>query len=168
MVTTAADVLRELREDSPIDQLFTRLVLRDVRLVRWFGEIASEEPIEEVRLLPANAGYLLEQDRVACRFDQEVALLDASGEEITTVSAGIVVDFHMADAANKLSAQDEKAVREYLVPGAWDIAYPFVREAVHTMSTRLGYPVALGVLNPNELRPQDVHVRGIAEFRDTQ
>jgi hypothetical protein len=109
---------------------------------------------------------LIQDDLIACRYDQLVDLLDENGQVLSSLAAAVVVDFHYGEGAERVAPSDEKAIRKRLVPGAWNIAYPYVREAVHTMSTRLGLgPIALGVLGPRDVVPQDVHVRGVAEYR---
>lgn len=169
-MTSALDALAALVSDTSRNELFRRLILRDVRVVKLAGEIIKESAIGQVRLEPANAGYRIEPGRVICRFEQEIALLDDAENDVATITVEVLVDFHTeGEEELVLAPEDEDSIRSVLLPGAFNVAYPFIREAVHTMSSKLDLgPVTLGVLVPGELRPQDVHVRGIAEFRDKQ
>lgn len=167
-MTATGAAMRGPEQLSARDLMFEQLVLRDVRLLKWSGEMFGEARIGEIRVPPASAGYFTEDRRVACRFDQSVALLNPGGDVIAVISVAILVDFHFEDeGAPSLDLSNEDHIRRDLIPGAWSVGYPYVREAVQTMSTRLGLgTVSLGVIvTPEDVTPQDVHVRGVAEFR---
>jgi hypothetical protein len=156
--------------DSKLEALYKRLVLRDVSVVKWSGQVmggslVQHSPTRQVRLSPPEAGYLLEPDRVTCRYDQRLALVADANEELVVIETAILVDFHF-DENSSLEPEDEQEIEQRLLPDAYGIAYPFFREAFQTMSTRLGLgPIVLGILDPGEVGPGEVHVRGEAEFR---
>jgi len=128
-----------------VEALIERMSLTAVRLVRWNGDSlpGTQGPVSSVdaalepprmRILPTEVSLWFEH-RVECR--------NTDGDAIAEIETGVLVDF-------ELSGDDEPelpVVACFADTNGAFIAWPYIREAVQTMSTRLGLaPIVLGVL----------------------
>lgn len=137
--------------------LLSDLELRDIRLVKWSGELPLliPVPVGHIRVQDEPSAYLVEERRLACRFEVRVGLLDEHEQEFARIEVAYVVDF---ERKGSVPLEDE-VLGIFIEQNAFFMCYPYIREAVHAMSARLGTePVVLGILKRGEARSVDVTV----------
>jgi hypothetical protein len=149
----------ESRQDlaSRVKHLVEHAILRDVRLVRWSGELSPGyiAPVQTVRVHGETPMYRLSSGALSCRFDFRVELLDDGEESFGNITADVLVDYELAAECDT----DEQTVSCFMDTNAFFMAYPYIREAIHSMSARLGVDaVLLGILRRDELRPSGVTI----------
>ncbi len=130
---------------AQVEQLLSRLTMRQMRIVHWNGDAppGPEGRVENVdaRLEPAR--MRISPGGLSLWFEHHVECSNANRDTIATIDTGIIVDFDVAgDEEPELPV-----VACFADTNAAFMAWPYIREAVQTMSTRLGLsPITLGIL----------------------
>ncbi len=130
---------------NEVKHLISRLTMRQIRVVRWRGEALRESDGAvhdvDVRLEPAR--MRISPGGMSLWFDHHVECSNLDGECIATIETGVIIDFDLAgDEEPTLSV-----VACFADTNGAFIAWPYIREAVQTMSLRLGLaPITLGIL----------------------
>lgn len=139
--------------------LIDGLELRDVRTVKWAGELHRHQAdTGEASAEPHVPRFRVTEDQVSVWFDYTVHVADADGE-IATIEVGTVLDFDRLGQDRR--PLDEDAVSCFADTNAFFIAFPYIRESVHTVARRLGLGgVVLGMVRRQVAPPTDGDVRG--------
>jgi hypothetical protein len=148
-VGSARTALHEQRAvpAEEVRHLVECLTLRDIHLVRWSGNVTPGDPVVAdvdletepalVRILPNDLSLWFEH-RVRCR--------DAEGEVVADIEAAVVANF---DVCGDVDLDLPLASCFADTNGAF-MAWPYTREAIQTMSVRLGLaPITVGILRRN-------------------
>jgi hypothetical protein len=137
-----------------VKALHERLSLQDVRFLRLSGEVVRDPPFEvhSLSVKMDDPSVLVEPPRFACRFLHRVALMDESQDRLAGVETALLLEFTIEGEEHPPS----DAVRTYIDRNALFLAYPYLREAVQSMTLKLGLdPVVLGVLDRGEGHPTE-------------
>jgi hypothetical protein len=138
-------------------EVHDRVTLVGITLTSWSGEIHSayDRPAELVRFEHGEPAYRVTPTSLFCRFEHSVELLDFDSDAYASIRTQHVVTFSLA----KGEAPDDEAIGMWMDSNVYFMVYPYVREAIHAMSTRLDLPpVLLGVLSRDQATPSGVVV----------
>jgi hypothetical protein len=148
---SSAEFSRDSIEVTPdqVKALIERITLRGIRLLRWAGDTSPGrvDVVTQVEARFQPPRMRIEKDELSLWFEHRVRCQDEGGEEVATIETGIVMDFAVTgDEVPELSVVSCFADSN----GAF-IAWPYIREAVQAMSTRLGLaPITLGILRRDD------------------
>ena len=148
---------------AAVAALRDRLSLTNIRMQRLLAEALMDPPWtpDTIHLSSQPPEFKLEQDSLACRFEQTVELLDGDREPLARASACAVVEFDLGPASTADGNQDAdgdelsaRALELFVDQNGYFIAYPYLRQAIHDLTARLGFDaVVLGVLPRGQQRP---------------
>lgn len=139
-----------------------RLSLTNIRMQRLVAEAVAEPPWkpDTIHVSSQTPEFRLGEDSLACRFEQSVELLDADDEPLARASACAIVEFDLLPAGGEHRNDGElslAAVELFVEENGYFIAYPYLRQAIHDLTARLGFDaVVLGVLARGRQRPDHV------------
>lgn len=152
MRETPAD---RVADEDPVAELHGRLRLSDVRFARLAAEAEADPPftVASVSISVAPPEVLVEPPRFATKFMERVALVGDDDAQVAWVEVVVVLEFELADG----DVPSADAISGYVRRNATFIAHPYIREAVHSLSSRLGTDaILLGVLDRSQVRPDEV------------
>jgi hypothetical protein len=154
--------LTEVAAGPPVEtaaaasELLANCRLIDVRPIRIFAEILEEgfPPVTSVDFVPT-LELLAETGQFSNRFAYRFDLNDAAGQTVATVGFTLVLDW----AVPSDFTPDRSAADFITRTTGYFAAFPYARELLHSLSTRLGIdPVVLGALNRENLAPTTVTI----------
>jgi len=152
---TAAPHVSDLLEQ--VQDVVRRTRLLDIRLTHWSGDVqftVQNEP-KQLRIDPGTPEYRISDDSISCRFRHIVELLNDDQNVCATVESHHVASFAL-EPGRDIS---EDAVSMWVDHNVFFMVYPYLREAVQAMTTRLSLePVVLGTLLRDEGRPSGVSI----------
>lgn len=128
-----------------VGALIERAKLREIRLARWHGEAppGTEGPVEDVEARLEPARMRVTADHLSLWFEHRVDCRNATGESVAEIETGVILDFDMAAGPEP----ELPVVACFADTNGAFMAWPYIREAVQSMSVRLGLaPVTLGIL----------------------
>ena len=135
-----------------VEDLVRRTSLVDIRLIHWSGDVRFDIRAEtkQLRIDAGTPDYRIDDDSISCRFRHTVELLDDDENAYATVEAHHIANFALEPGSDV----SEDAVSAWVDHNVFFMIYPYLREAIQTMTTRLNVdPVVLGVLSRNGARP---------------
>jgi len=137
-------------------EILDRCHLVNVRTTRIFGELSQDGPrtVSSVEMNPT-LEYFSDAGEFSNRFSYLVEAKDELGERVATLEFTLVLDW----AVPEDFTPDRAAADLVAATTGYFAAYPYAREIVHTLSTRLGIdPIVLGALRRGTLSPAAVTV----------
>jgi len=141
-----------------VTALGERLHLSNVHVRRLAGEVFVPPPLAVARIgfRVATPDVQIRQSHFACRFTERVVLLNAAGQHLALVEVVCVLEFSLDDGPEP----DSEELYAYAGHDAYYIADPYIREAIQTITTKLGLEsVVLGILNSHERHPFTITIR---------
>lgn len=138
-----------------------RLSLTNIRMQRLVAEAVADPPWDpdSVHVSSQAPEFRLSDDALACRFEQSVELLDTAEQPLARASACAVVEFALlpSDDEHRDNGELSPAVELFVQENGYFIAYPYLRQAIHDLTARMGFDaVVLGVLARGQQRPNHV------------
>jgi hypothetical protein len=130
-----------------------RLSLTNIRMQKLFAEALADPPWEPdaIHVSSQPPEFRVGSDSLACRFEQSVELIDAANKSLARASACALVEFTLD------GEPDADALALFVQENGYFIAYPYLRQAIHDLTARLGFDaVVLGVLARGRQRPNQV------------
>jgi hypothetical protein len=130
--------------------------LVDVRTTRIFAELSQEGPCT-VALLEINPTleYFADTGQFSNRFSYSIEARDELGRSVANLEFTLVLDWSVPNDFTP----DHAAADFVAATTGYFAAYPYAREIVHTLSTRLGIdPIVLGALRREALSPAAVTI----------
>jgi len=95
------------------------------------------------------------------RWTFDTVLRSPAGRDVAELGLSLIQSFDFLAPDKTHPILSDELIREFAEKTAIVSVMPFVREAVHTMTTRLGLPaVTLGLMKPGSSGPQSFSVRG--------
>ena len=150
--------------DPPVDpaetmiaELAARSELVDVRVVKWRGELVGEPTngSRELGLRIAMA-YRVPDEGFECKFDVSAPLADDEGSLIADLAVAVITSFRTTSDGTP----SDDAVKAFMHRIAYVVATPFIREAIQTLTTRLGLePLTLGLLQSGNDLPVEASMQ---------
>jgi hypothetical protein len=142
-------------------ELIEKSELIEVRVVQVRAELAEpgrrHNPEVANVTFEIGAAYGSEIGVFGNKFDYKIGLMDSSDEPIGTIEFSIVVDYEIEEA---FTPDDDAAAFVSKTTGYF-AAYPYARELVFSLSSRLGLdPLTIGMLTRGALEPKSVASRG--------
>jgi hypothetical protein len=140
-----------------IAALHGRVHLDDVRLQRLQGETVGDPPfaVAQVVVSAAAPEVAVEAHGFSCRLTYRVALLDPDEWDLGAIELALILDYRVNGG---IPTRD--VIAAYVDEYAIRVALPYVRETIHTTTSRLGIALVLGVLNESDVLPTEVHLQG--------
>ena len=129
-----------------VSALSKRLHEGNAQIRRLTGEVYARPPlaIAKIGVRMAAPDVQIGQSYFACRFAERIVLLDGADEHLALVEVVCVLEFRFDDGPEP----DSEALSAYVSHNAYNVAHPYLREAVQTATTKLGLdPAVLGVLD---------------------
>lgn len=158
MVTASTGRTRE-DLNARLSAFVGKLDLQDVRFTRLTGELFDEStdeitgidaPTVEVQLRAA-------EQTLSCRWVVAFPIKGADGD-LARIEATVVQSF--LHDSGQLELPDEDLMRQFVKYTAYFGVFPYLREALQTMSVRLGLsPVIMGFLHRGDLAPRSIYIR---------
>lgn len=130
-----------------------RVRLANVRAQRIVGETVTDPPfaIASVSVSASAPEVAVDGPMFACRITYRVVLLDDDHWDLGAVEIALVMEFEVSG-----EPPERDVVGAFVNEHGYEIALPYVREAVHSVASRLGLAVVLGLLNENDVLPTEV------------
>jgi hypothetical protein len=146
--------------DDQLAEFSSLLELEDVRFTRWTGEILRE-PDDDFELASADIRglYRLRGSLFQCRWAVDFPIQAADGEEVATIGVTLVQSFSVAEG----NVPGRDVIATYMRFQAFELAMPYIREAIQSMGSRLGIGSIVVGLHRDELSPHSATFR-IARF----
>jgi hypothetical protein len=143
---------RGLEDDQRLLQdLVPHAELREIRVVRWHGDLESsaKAPAPELTI-SARRGFRIRDNEFDCRYEMNIPIQADDDSPMAKIEVVVVAHFAVPQGRHP----DKEAVRKYTESVGYLIAMPFIREAVQTISVRLGLePLTLGLLEQGQHGP---------------
>ena len=135
--------LREVSE-AELEQLIARAELTDVRVTKSNVELFFDGALDDVEAeLEVGAAFRRQPAAFSCKFSVVVPLRTAAGKDIARFEIDVVSSFELDEAPGDL----DDLIPAFSANVGFFIAFPFIREALHSMSVRVGLPpLTLGLL----------------------
>jgi preprotein translocase subunit SecB len=140
-----------------VQDIVLRTRLLDIRLTHWSGDVqfTVQNEAKQLRIDPGTPEYRISDDSISCRFRHTIELLDDDQNVCATVESHHIANFALAPGPDI----SEDAVSTWVDQNVFFMVYPYLREAVQTMTTRLSLdPVVLGTLLRDGGRPSGVSI----------
>jgi hypothetical protein len=158
-VVTASTEQARKDLNARVSAFVGRLDLQDVRFTRLTGELFDEStdeitgidaPTVQVQLRTA-------EQNLDCRWVVAFPIKGADGD-LARIETTVVQSFLHEDG--QLELPDDELMQHFLQYTAYFGVFPYLREALQTMSVRLGLsPVIMGFLHRGDLAPRAIYVR---------
>lgn len=135
-----------------------RVRLANVRAQRIVGETVTDPPfaIASVSVSASAPEVAVAGDMYACRITYRVVLLDREHWDLGAVEIALIMQFEISG-----EPPTRDVLGAFVNEHGYSIALPYVREAVQSMTSRLGFAVVLGLLNdPADVLPEEVTFLG--------
>lgn len=155
-------------ETLPVD-LVHKAELLDVRVVKWHGELLTKAPssIETDEIsISIESSFRVVEEGFDCRYNVKLPIV-SNGAHVANIEVATIASFKLP--AGMEPSRDD--VRAFMGSVGYFVAMPFIREAVQTMSVRLGLDaLTLGLLVQGQDSPASATFRrqGPAPRRDGQ
>ncbi|MFI5839101.1 hypothetical protein ACIA8K_05205 [Catenuloplanes sp. NPDC051500] len=147
--------------DTDLWDVVQGVELIDIRVVRWNSELLDYASNSVGKFDPVlDVDFRRDDETMQLRWSFDSTLSSATGQEVATLGLTLVQTFAFTDAIANVELSRE-LVQRFIAKTAVISIIPFVREAVQTMTVRLGLPaVTLGLVRAGETGPQVFSVRG--------
>jgi preprotein translocase subunit SecB len=129
------------------------LRLKDIRTVRYCASLVMDEPdeVERVMLRIHPPRYRLDDHRFDCRFDFRLELMNADDSAIGNMEVELSSQF---DSDHEITGVKDETIGAYIDSNVFFIIYPYFREAIQSLSLRLGLPpIILAIIDRASPRP---------------
>lgn len=154
MIDAAADL--PVQPTSATRELLAACQLSDVRPTRILAEVLAEgfRSVTSLGFVP-KLEFFVETGQFSNRFSYHFDLNDAGGETVAIVEFILVLDWNVP-----VDFTPDRSAAEFLTrTTGYFAAFPYARELLHSLTTRLGVdPVVLGALNRENLAPTAVTI----------
>lgn len=144
------------------EQPFVGIELADVVVQSFSAALKRLDSVEHLQLKIVTS-WATGDDTLLCRFSAECRLYDSEVEEqneeaadnhlLAKLRCRIVCAYDVAEESREaLLNSGADVIRSFAERVALPTAYPYIREAISSMSTRLGFPrVTIGVFRPDDM-----------------
>jgi hypothetical protein len=140
-------------------QLIQGAELVDVQFARFSGELHDVEQAKDVTSFDfeLSMSYRVRGRRFDCRYDAKAPLRRSSDELVATLDVAVVVSFCVQDE----KILDGDAISAFMDRVGYYVAMPFFREAIQSLSVRLGLnALTIGLLQEGNPGPATATKRG--------
>ncbi|WP_127502445.1 hypothetical protein [Actinoplanes solisilvae] len=146
--------------DSSLWRIIQGVELVDVRVTRWYSELRDFEVREIQEFDPVfSVDFRNDDETLQFKWDFDASINSKTGHPVADLGLGIVQTFTVTDRDLR-PLMTERLIHEFVEKTAVISIVPFVREAVQTMTVRLGLPpLTLGLVRAGKAVPQAYSVR---------
>ncbi|MEU5963879.1 hypothetical protein ABZ777_21975 [Micromonospora parva] len=143
---------QDIESDAALRDFVSRTDLVDVRVTKWHAELLTENTVEVGELeLKVTSAFRYRGDGFDTRFSVEAPLASPGGEDmVASIQLQIVATFSLSED----DRPDRLLMRKFMDQVALFVAMPFIREGLHSLSTRIGLePITIGLLHQGKGSP---------------
>jgi hypothetical protein len=140
------------RAVQALREFAARTDLKEVRVTKWHAELLADEPTEVGKLaLKFSSAFRYRDAGFDTRFTIEAPLTaQGSEDDLANLQVEVLASFEL-DGDDK---PDKNLLKDFMEQVAFSVVMPFIREGLHTLSSRIGLePVTLGLLHRGKDRP---------------
>ncbi|MGN9912577.1 hypothetical protein ACTMTJ_34070 [Phytohabitans sp. LJ34] len=114
-------------------------------------ELFRDGPLDDVEAeLAVSAAYRRRSEGFSCKFSVAAPLTTVAGEAIATFEVDVIVSFDLDQPPGDL----DQLIPAFSANVGFFVAFPFIREALQSMSVRVGLPpLTLGLLRRGSEAP---------------
>lgn len=137
--------------ESNLASLIERTDLTGVRFLQISGKLEVEKPaaVDGVQL-QVKPQIRFVPEGFECRFETRARLFDGNRGKLATIDVDIVASFTLPDQDENLAA-----LEQFMQQVGYFVVYPYVRETMQSLATRLGLgAITLGLLQTGPEGPQ--------------
>jgi hypothetical protein len=162
LVSSADSAIRDDAVVQDVRDFLGRLELRDIQVTRWQGKLADQggnplpTPAEQVSATVRGA-FRFGGDIFQCLWSLDFPISSDAGEDVAKVGVSLVETFSLSESENRPQTE---TVLSFMRKHAFPIAMPHIREALQTMTARLGLgSIVLGLIHQGEPWPRVATLR---------
>ncbi|SDS36044.1 hypothetical protein [Actinoplanes derwentensis] len=150
-----------LDTDDALWDVIRGIELLDIRVIRWHGELHDYQANAVGDLYPDfSVEFRNDSETLQLRWDFDTTLRSPTSKPVADLGLTLIQEFTFTDPETGISISPE-LIHEFAKKTAIISIIPFVREAVQTLTVRLGLPpVTLGLMRAGSAGPQSFSVRG--------
>lgn len=158
VLASPAKAVESRSPEIPLEEFVARTELIGVRVTHLAGRLLVDDPdvvdvAETLRLRVNSDSEVFQSERFQCCYRVSAVLVNGASEEIASIEVEIVASFGMLDD----SGIDADYLPGFIKHVGYVIVFPFAREAIQTLTLRLGLePVTLGLLHQDRDMPASV------------
>jgi len=136
---------------TELEALAASAELTDVRVTKCNVELFRDGPLDDVEAeLDVTAAYRRRSDGFTCKYSVAAPLSTKAGTAIAKFDVDVIVSFDLDQAPGDL----DQLIPPFSANVGFFVAFPFIREALHGMSVRIGLPpLTLGLLRRGSEAP---------------
>ncbi|BCJ65725.1 hypothetical protein [Polymorphospora rubra] len=138
--------------DEALKELVARADLTDIRVTKWHAELLADEPIEVSELdLKVWTAFRYRASGFDIKYGVEAPLVSpGSDEEVASIQMDVVASFSLTEGERP----ERELLGSFMDQVAFFVVMPFIREGLHSLSTRIGLePITLGLLHQGKGAP---------------
>ncbi|MEV6342944.1 hypothetical protein [Actinoplanes sp. NPDC051851] len=146
--------------DSTLWRLVQGVELMDIRVVRWHSELVDFQAREIQEFEPVfSVEFRHDGETIQFKWDLDSTLSSTTGHRVAALGLSLLQTFSFLSPEASAYAESD-VIQRFVEKTAVISVIPFVREAVQTMTVRLGLPaVTLGLIRAGSSGPQVFSVR---------
>jgi hypothetical protein len=149
--------VEEERFDGLLKELVQRAELTEIRYTKWHAELLVEEPgdVGEIEVKITHS-LRVRGTTFDTKFEVDVPVLSEDEKDLARIEMAIVASFTLEGG----EPPERKLVSEFIRRVAFFVVMPFIRESLHSLSTRLGLePITIGLLQQGSAMPVQAWVK---------
>jgi hypothetical protein len=148
-------------QEAALLDLLQSVDLLDIRILRWHSELLDLHAHAVSEIQPElESQFRSDEKAIQCRWSFDTQVLSEAGEPVAEVGLTVLQIFAFTGRPMRHSVSGE-LIREFVEKTAVISVMPFIREALQTMTVRLGLQaVTLGLARAGSLGPETYSVRG--------
>ncbi|MEU4555745.1 hypothetical protein [Micromonospora violae] len=149
------------KQDAALWDLVQSVDLLDIRILRWHSELHDLQARTVDEIQPElESEFRIDEQSIQCRWTLDTQVRDSKGVKVADIGLTFLQVFAFTGRPMTHSITSG-LVREFVEKTAVISVMPFIREAVQTMTVRLGLqPVTLGLARAGSTGPESYSVRG--------
>lgn len=162
MTETGAESAPAVVADAEVslEEVVRTLDLLHVRTLKYSGELLAPRPRKpatmEFSIVPA---FRMRGRELDCKFEVAAPIKDGDGKALAALEVAIVATFSVPAE----TSLNKELIDQFIGKVALMVAMPFLREAVQSLTVRLGIPpLTVGLLKAGGLTPTSAAVDGFS------